>query len=86
MSRSAAHETCGIWSQRAAKGARLQPPELLQVLDMISAARNLRRAFLRLPDVETRFPHLREFVDHLAELPDLETDINRSIGPRGRRP
>ncbi len=69
--------------QRAAKGARLQPAELLQVLDMVSAARNLRRALLRLPEVETRFPHLREFADHLAELPDLETDINRAIGPRG---
>jgi DNA mismatch repair protein MutS2 len=69
--------------QRAAKGARLQPTELLQVLDMVTAARNLRRALLRLPEVETRFPHLREFADHLAELPDLETDINRSIGPRG---
>jgi DNA mismatch repair protein MutS2 len=69
--------------QRAAKGARLQPPELLQVLDMISAARNLRRALLRLPEVETRFPHLHEFADHLSELPDLEADINRSIGPRG---
>jgi DNA mismatch repair protein MutS2 len=69
--------------QRAAKGARLQPAELLQVLDMITAARNLRRALLRLPDVEKRFPHLREFADHLAELPDLEADVNRSIGPRG---
>ena len=69
--------------QRAAKGARLQPSELLQVLDMVSASRNLRRAFLRLPAVETRFPLLLEFIDHLAELPDLEADINRSIGPRG---
>ena len=69
--------------QRAAKGARLQPSELLQVLDMISAARNLRRALLRLPDGENRFPHLREFADHLTELPDLETDLSRSIGPRG---
>jgi DNA mismatch repair protein MutS2 len=53
------------------------------VLDMVSAARNLRRALLRLPEAETRFPHLREFADHLAELPDLETEINRAIGPRG---
>ena len=83
MSRSAAPGTCEHLVQRAVKGARLQPAELLQVLDMITAARNLRRAFLRLPDVETRFPHLREFADHLAELPDLEADINRSIGPRG---
>jgi DNA mismatch repair protein MutS2 len=69
--------------ERAVKGARLQPTELLQVLDMVSAARNLRRALLRLPEAETRFPHLREFADHLAELPDLETEINRAIGPRG---
>lgn len=68
---------------RAAKGARLQPADLLQVLDMVSAARNLRRAFLRLPDVETRFPHLLEFADHLIEMPDLESDIGRAIGPRG---
>jgi DNA mismatch repair protein MutS2 len=70
-------------TERAAKGSRLQPPELLQVLDMLTAARNLRRGFLRLPDGETRFPRLLEFVDHLIELPDLETDIGRSIGPRG---
>jgi DNA mismatch repair protein MutS2 len=69
--------------ERAAKGARLQPSELLRVLDMVSAARNLRRAFLRLPDVETRFPRLLDFVDHLAELVDLETEIGRAIGPRG---
>lgn len=68
---------------RAAKGGRLLPPDLLQVLDMIAAARGLRRAFLRLPDAEERFPHLSEFVSHLVELPNLETDINRSIGPRG---
>src|SRR5262245_10505806 len=68
---------------RAAKGARLQPSELLQILDMIAAARNLRRSFLRLPDAESRFPRLAEFVSHLSELPGLETEISRSIGPRG---
>src|SRR5688500_2267292 len=51
----------GTLVQRAAKGARLQPAELLQVLDMVSAARKLRRALLRLPGVETCCPHLREF-------------------------
>jgi DNA mismatch repair protein MutS2 len=69
--------------ERAAKGARLQPPELLNVLDMLVAGRNLRRAFLRLPDVEERFPRLIDFVDHLSEQPSLETDIGRAIGPRG---
>ena len=69
--------------ERAAKGARLQPAELLQVLDMITATRNLRRAFLRLPDVEMRFPRLLDFADHLIEAPDLEAEIGRAIGPRG---
>jgi DNA mismatch repair protein MutS2 len=68
---------------RAAKGARLQPADLLQVLDMITAARNLRRAFRRVPEVDARFPRLLEFVEELAEFPNLEADINRSIGPRG---
>jgi DNA mismatch repair protein MutS2 len=70
-------------AERAAKGARLQPGDLLQVLDMVAAARALRRAFLRLPEADTRFAELTRFVDNLAELPDLETDIGRSIGPRG---
>lgn len=70
-------------AERAAKGSRLQPVELLQVLDMLIAARNLRRAFLRLPDVETRFPQLHDFADHLIEIPNLESDISRAIGPRG---
>jgi DNA mismatch repair protein MutS2 len=69
--------------ERAAKGARLQPSEILQVLDMIVAARGLRRGFMRLPDVDQRFPHLQEFVDQIEEAPSLEADINRSIGPRG---
>ncbi len=69
--------------ERAEKGGRLQAPEILIVGDMISASRNLRRSLLRLPDVETRFPSLLEFVTHLADLPDLQTDIARSIGPRG---
>jgi len=70
-------------AQRAAKGTRLQPADLLAVLDTIAAARTLRRGFLRLPDVETRFPHLLDFSDHLIEMVDLETDIARAIGPRG---
>ncbi|MFM9107414.1 MAG: endonuclease MutS2, partial [Chloroflexota bacterium] len=70
-------------AERAVKGARLQPADHLQVLDLVSASRSLRRSFLRLPEVETRFPELLRFVVHLAELPSLETDINRSIGPRG---
>jgi DNA mismatch repair protein MutS2 len=70
-------------AERAAKGGRLQPAELLLVQDTITASRNLRRAFLRLPEAEASFPKLLYFVDHLVEMPDLETAITRSIGPRG---
>lgn len=69
--------------QRATKGARLLPADLLLVLDMVSAARNLRRSFFRLPDAETRFAELSDFVEQVADFPDLEADINRTIGPRG---
>lgn len=68
--------------ERAEKGGRLQPTDLLLVLDTVNASKELRRSFLRLPDAEPRFPSLLEFVDHLADLPDLQTDIGRSIGPR----
>ncbi len=68
---------------RAAKGGRLLPPDLLLVLDMVSAARNLRRTFFRLPDVDARFPSLADFVGQVADAADLEADIGRSIGPRG---
>jgi DNA mismatch repair protein MutS2 len=70
-------------AERAAKGVRLQPTDLLQVLDTLVATRNLRRAFNRLPEVEARFPHLLEFAAHLIEIPNLEADIGRAIGPRG---
>ncbi len=69
--------------ERASRGSRLQPNELLQVLDTIAAARNLRRAMRRLPDVDQRFPNLQEFAEHLVEIPELETDIGRAIGSRG---
>jgi DNA mismatch repair protein MutS2 len=68
---------------RAEKGGRLQPADLLLVHDMVTAARHLRRSFLRLPEVDSRFPNLLEFVGHVADLPDLEADIGRSISPRG---
>lgn len=69
-------------AERAEKGGRLQPADLLLVQDTLAATRNVRRAFLRLPDAEESFPHLLGFVDHLVEMPDLETAIGRAIGPR----
>ncbi|MCC6703302.1 MAG: endonuclease MutS2 [Thermomicrobiales bacterium] len=68
---------------RAVKGGRLQPPDLLLVLDTIQAARQLKRSFFRIPGVETRFPGLSDFAIHLAEQHNLETDIARSINARG---
>ena len=70
-------------AERAEKGARLQPHELQLVQDMLAASRNLRRAFLRLPGVDDRFPELARSVDGIIEQTNLETDIGRSIGPRG---
>lgn len=68
---------------KAEKGGRLLPPDLLLVHDMIVAGRQLRRSFFRLPDVESRFSILAEVVSAVADLPDLEADIGRSISPRG---
>ena len=70
-------------AERAEKGARLQPHELQLVQDMLAASRNLRRAFLRLPGVDDRFPELARYIDGIIEQTNLETDIGRSIGPRG---
>ncbi|CAA9544982.1 MAG: Recombination inhibitory protein MutS2 [uncultured Thermomicrobiales bacterium] len=69
--------------RRAARGGRLMPTDLLQVQDMVAAARNLRRGFYRLPEAEDRFPSLAEFVAHIAEVPDIEADIGRTVGARG---
>ncbi|MDQ4099963.1 MAG: endonuclease MutS2, partial [Chloroflexota bacterium] len=69
--------------EKAGKGGRLQPSELLQIGDTLRAARELRRFFQRLPDAEHRFPHLTDISDHLGAFPALEADIGRTVGPRG---
>jgi DNA mismatch repair protein MutS2 len=69
--------------ERAEKGGRLLAADILLVGDMLGASRNLKRSLTRIQDADQRFPGLVEFASHLADLPDLETDINRSIGPRG---
>jgi DNA mismatch repair protein MutS2 len=70
-------------AEKAEKGGRLQPGELLLVHDMVVAARSLRRSLFRLPEVESRFRNLHEFTTHVADMPELEADIGRSISPRG---
>lgn len=67
---------------KAEKGGRLQPSELLLVADTLRAARDLRNVLRRLPAVDERFPLLIEFSEHLGAFPGLETDLARSIGPR----
>lgn len=69
--------------EKAEKGGRLVPPELLTVMDTLRAGRELRRLFLRLPDAADRYPHLLEFAEAIENFSPLETDLNRSIGPRG---
>jgi len=69
--------------ERAEKGGRLSPSDLLLVHDMVHASRNLRRSFMRIPDAETRFAALHDFAMHLTDFPDLEADIARTVGPRG---
>lgn len=68
---------------RAEKGFRLQSAELLLIMDTLRAGRELRRFFQRLPDAETRYPNMLEFAEAIDNFSPLETDLNRSIGPRG---
>lgn len=67
----------------AARGGRLQPSDLLLIQDTLRAGRLLRRSFYKLPDVEARFHRLSLVLDGVIELTNLETDLERSIGPRG---
>lgn len=67
----------------ASRGGRLQPSDLLLVQDTLRAGRTLRRSFYKLPEVDIRFRRLSGVVDGITELTNLETDLERSIGPRG---
>lgn len=68
---------------KAEKGARLQPSELLLVSDTLHAGRRLKRSFLKLPEYEERFPNLLEIVGAIENLHPLESALEQSIGPRG---
>ena len=69
--------------EKAAKGYRLQPGELMLLMDTLRAARDIRNHFRRLPDAADRYPQLLEFVDSIDNFSSLEADLNRTIGPRG---
>lgn len=68
---------------RAALGSILSPHDLLHVLDTVSAARTLRRNFRKIESGEQDYPAFAEFVGHVADLPNLETDLKRAIGDNG---
>lgn len=68
---------------RAEKGARLQPADLILVIDTLRAGRELRKVFQRLPGNHASFPNLMEIADGIQSFSTLENDLNRAIGPRG---
>ncbi|MCO5221223.1 MAG: endonuclease MutS2 [Thermomicrobiales bacterium] len=70
-------------AERAGKGSRLLPTELMAVADTARAARLLRKAVQRLPDASQRFPQLLDLSTGLIDAPNLETTIARAIGPAG---
>lgn len=68
---------------RAEKGGRLLPSELLDVADTLSASRALRRSLYRASGAEKRFKLLEGFAALLLEIPELEATIARAISPSG---
>ncbi|HEX5503398.1 MAG TPA: endonuclease MutS2 [Thermomicrobiales bacterium] len=68
--------------RQARVGLLLNPSQLLEVQDTLGAARNVRRAFGRLPEAAERYPGLADLLVAVSEFPALEADIGRSIGPR----
>src|SRR5215218_2015453 len=70
-------------AERAGKGSQLLPQELMAVAEKARAARLLRRAIHRLPDVNQRFPQLLDLSSGLIDSMELENTIGRAIGPAG---
>jgi DNA mismatch repair protein MutS2 len=64
-------------------GILLNPSQLLEIQDTLGAARNLRRAFRRLPNPDGRYPGLSDVIVAVEEFPGLEADIGRTVGGRG---
>jgi len=68
---------------KAEKGGRLQPHDLMLVMDTLRAGRELRRLFQRIPEARAQFPNLLEFAEAIENFAPLEAELERSIGPRG---
>ncbi len=69
--------------EKAEKGYRLSPAELMLIMDTLRASREVRSLFKRLPDSAERYPYLLEFAESIDNFSSLEADLNRTIGPRG---
>ncbi|MBI3741733.1 MAG: endonuclease MutS2, partial [Chloroflexi bacterium] len=67
-------------AQNARVGARLTPPEFLEIRQTIFAARTLRRSLVKL---ETHYPRLSARAFALAEFKELGDAITRAINERG---
>lgn len=70
-------------AERAGKGSRLLPLELMTIADTARAARLLRKSIHRLPEVSQRFPQLLDLSAGLIDAQELEVTIGRAIGPAG---
>lgn len=70
-------------AERAGKGSRLLPAELLAVVETARAARILKRSITRLPDGSSRFPQLMNLSSGLIDASSLENAIGHAIGPAG---
>jgi DNA mismatch repair protein MutS2 len=69
--------------REATLGRSLAPGQLLEILDTIQAARDLRGRFTRVRDAGERFGLVGDLVLGLGSFPGLEADIGRSIGKQG---
>ena len=69
--------------QRAEKGGRLGPHDLLAVGDTLSSSRQLGKAIVRLPDAPNRFSHLLDFADGLIDAQEIERSIARTVNVSG---
>lgn len=70
-------------AERAGKGSRLLPQELMTIADTARASRLLRKSIRRLPEVSGRFPQLLDLSSGLIDAMELEGTISRAIGPAG---
>jgi DNA mismatch repair protein MutS2 len=69
--------------ERAGKGSRLQPADMLLVADTLHAIHTFRRTLQRIQEGDERFPRLFEFSEGLANLTALESTLNRTVSARG---